>query len=242
MDLSGAIIAARRGGAVVPATGPVSIEQAYAAQMATAAAFGGIAGWKGGLDAGAWGALASPIMANTVKASPASYPGEKFRIVGVEPEIAFVLSRAFPEGHAPERDAILDAVARAHVAIEVCDTRIEPWRDAAKEWKLADCQANAGLVLGDAFENWRTRDWKAQEAEITADGAVIGHGVGSLAAGSPVEVLVAVARHIARDRGGITAGTAITTGSWCGLLEVSRGAKVVARFAGLGGAEVAFPS
>jgi 2-keto-4-pentenoate hydratase len=244
MDMSEAIIAARQGGpgvAAVPATGAVSVAQAYAAQDATAKAMGGIAGWKGGPDAGAWGALASPIMAGSVRPSPAIYKAAGFRIVGVEPEIAFVFGTALAAGTAPEAEAILNAVASAHIAIEVCDTRIEPWRDAAKAWKLADCQANAGLVLGDAFQGWRTRDWKTQAAQITADGKVIGQGVGSLAHGSPLDVLVAVARHIARDRGGVAPGTAITTGSWCGLLEVPRGAQVVASFAGLGEAKVSFP-
>jgi len=238
--IAAALLAARQGGAAVaPAPALPDLATAYAIQDRVAAALGGIAGWKGGpVDPAA--TRASAIVAGGVVRSPARYDGKDFRIIGIEGEIAFVLARSFAAGAAPSDAEVLDAVAGAHVAIEVCDTRIENWRDADALWKLADFQANRGLVLGDAAGDWRTRDFAAQPAAITADGAEIGGRTGFGPTGEPRAVLCAVVRHLCAVRGGVSAGAAITTGSWTGLELVQPGAKVVCRFAGIGSAEVRF--
>jgi 2-keto-4-pentenoate hydratase len=200
---------------------------------------GGIAGWKGG-PADQDATRVSPIFKGGVVRSPASFEGSGFRIIGVEGELAFVMRRGFDRGRAPDDATILDAVAGAHVAIEVCDTRIEPWREADALWKLADCQANRGLVLGDAVPDWRTRDLSAQRAALLADGAEIGGRTGPGPNGDPRTVLCAIVRHLVSRRQGIARGAAVTTGSWTGLPLVQPGARVEAVFAGLGRAEVQF--
>jgi 2-keto-4-pentenoate hydratase len=240
ITIADALLAARRGGpAVSPAPPLLDLAAAYAVQDRVAAALGGIAGWKGG-PADPAAARASPIFHGLVVHSPAHFDGRDFRIIGVEGEIAFVMARGFVPG-SPTADAdILDAVASAHVAIEVCDTRIEPWREADALWKLADCQANRGLVLGDAVAGWRTRDLSAQHAAITADGVEIGGRTGPGPTGDPRAVLCAVVHHLVTQRNGIAAGAAVTTGSWTGLPLVQPGARVVATFDGLGSAEARF--
>jgi 2-keto-4-pentenoate hydratase len=238
--IAAALTAARAGGdPVSPHAPPPDLATAYAVQAAVAAAHGGIAGWKGG-PADPAAARASPILAGQVRPSPARFAGAAMRIIGVEAEIAFVMARGFAAGPAPGADAVLDAVAAAHVAIEVCDTRIEPWRDADPLWKLADCQSNLGLVLGDAIPGWRTHDFAAQHARLHADGALIGGRDDLPPSGDPRSVLVAVVQHLVERREGIRPGAAVTTGSWTGMPLVSPGAKVVAQFAGLGTALVEF--
>jgi 2-keto-4-pentenoate hydratase len=234
------LLAARSGGdAVQPDEPGPDLRAAYEVQDAVALTLGGVAGWKGGPADPASAVRASPIMAGTVLPSPARFDGATFRIIGVEPEIAFVLARGFEAGATPTEAAILDAVDSAHVAIEVCDTRIDPWRDADPLWKLADCQANRGLVLGTAIPGWRALDMEAQHAVLTADASLIGEGR-STPGGDPRKVLVAVVQHLCTVRGGVAARAAITTGSWCGLVEVSAGAEVVAAFDGLGHAVARF--
>lgn len=238
--VAAALLAARRGGPAVPAVAPPpGLAEAYAVQDQVAAALGGVAGWKGG-PAAAEAARASPILAGEVRPSPARFDGGGFRIIGIEGEIAFVLARGFAPGATPTEAEVLDAVAAAHVAIEVCDTRIDPWREADPLWKIADCQANRGLVLGDAVAEWRTRELATQRAEARADGAPIGESIGPPANGDPRAVLVAVVRHLCTRRGGVAAGAAITTGSWTGLPLVRPGALVEVRFDGIGGARVSF--
>jgi 2-keto-4-pentenoate hydratase len=183
--IAGALIRARRGGAVVAPTPPLpDPATAYAVQDRVIAAYGGVAGWKGGPVDPAQ-TRASPILAGGVVRSPASFDGHSFRIIGVEGEIAFVLRQGFGRGSRPADENILRAVASAHVAIEVCDTRIEPWREADPLWKLADCQANRGLVLGDAITGWRDLDLSTQRAAISADGVEIGGRTGPGPTGDP---------------------------------------------------------
>lgn len=236
-----ALLAARSTGPALSslASPPPDLTAAYAVQDRVAEALGGIAGWKGGPTAPE-AARASPIVAGSVVASPAWFDGQGFRVIGVEGEIAFVLARGFAAGGTPTEAEVLDAVAAAHVAIEVCDTRIDPWREADPLWKLADCQANRGLVLGDAVADWRARDLSAQRAEAHADGTAIGASIGLPPNGDPRAVLVAIVRHLCARRGGVAAGAAITTGSWTGLPLVRPGAQVRVRFDGIGAAEVRF--
>lgn len=238
--IAAALLAARRGGKLVTPAPPIAdLATAWAVQDQVAAALGGIAGWKGG-PADPAETRASPIVAGSVVRSPARYDGAGFRLIGVEGEIAFVLAEGFAAGAAPDDRAILDSVASAHVAIEVCDTRIDNWRDADALWKLADFQANRGLVLGDPVPGWRTRDFASQRAAISADGAELGGRVGFGPSGEPRAVLCAVVRHLCAARGGVAAGAAITTGSWTGLPLVAPGARVACHFAGIGTAEAAF--
>jgi 2-keto-4-pentenoate hydratase len=234
-----ALLAARAGGPAVSADAPPpTLDQAYAVQDRVAAARGGVQGWKGG-PADPAATRASPIV--QVVHSPARFDGRSFRIVGVEPEIAFVMARGFGPGDDPTDGAILAAVASAHVAIEVCDTRIDPWRDADPHWKLADCQANRALVLGDGFSHRRVADTSGMVVVLQENGTVIDvGGKGDPPSGNPRAVLISVVRHLIARRGGVAAGAAITTGSWCGLHEVARGAHVVAAMGEFGRAEVRF--
>lgn len=238
--IAAALLAARRGGPVLAAAGaPPDLAAAYAVQDEVARALGGISGWKGG-PADPAATRCSPIIAGAVVASPAVYDAATFRAIGVEAELAFVLARGFARGAAPDDAEVLDAVASVHVALEVCDTRMEPWREVTLNWKLVDFQANRGLVLGDRVADWRDRDLSAQAASISAGGREIGRGVGPGANGEPRAVLCAMVRHLCRDRDGVAAGAALTTGSWTGLELVAPGARVIASFAGLGSAEALF--
>jgi 2-keto-4-pentenoate hydratase len=236
--VAAALLAARKGGPVVVPRDPApTLAQAYAVQDRVAAALGGVQGWKGG-PADPAATRASPIV--QVVQSPARFDGGSFRIVGVEPEIAFVLARGFGPGEDPTDGAILAAIASAHVAIEVCNTRIDPWREAEAHWKLADMQANRALVLGDGFPHRRVADVKDVNVVLSANDTIIDVWGGEPPAGNPRAVLIAVVRHLIARRGGVAAGAAITTGSWCGLHEVARNAHVTAAFGDLGRAEVHF--
>lgn len=239
-SIAAALLAARKGGpALAPADPPPDLAAAYAVQDHVARALGGVAGWKGGpVDAAA--TRCSPILAGGVVRSPARYDGATFRMIGVEAELAFVLGAGFAKGVAPTDEAVLDAVAEAHVAIEVCDTRLATWDDADAAWKLADFQGNRGLVLGDPLADWRRRDLSGQPASITADGRPLGGGIGPGPSGDPRAVLCAMVRHLCAVRDGVAAGAAMTTGSWTGLQFVDKGARVVAAFPSLGRAEAAF--
>ena len=75
---------------------------------------------------------------------------------GLELEIAFRLGRSV----APEAAAgqVLDAVAAAHVVFELCQSRIADPARLPRHVMLADCIANAGLVVGPEIAGWREQE------------------------------------------------------------------------------------
>ena len=61
---------------------------------------------------------------------------------------------------------------------------------------------------------------------------------GTHSMGDPAFVLPAWLRHATRDGDAASAGTVVTTGTWCGLPLAAAGDRVVAEFAGIGRAVV----
>jgi len=236
------LVAARRSQTLFATSGKLAgLEDAYAVQDRVAAACGPITGWKVGASAPQDEPRCAPLLAGGVLMGPARMGSRGVHMLGVESEIAFRIGRDIPAGTPVlGRDAVMDAVVSANVAIEVCDTRLVDWRAVDEAWRIADNQSNRALVVGDAFGGWRTVDWGKQGVSITADDAMLSEGVGTLQSGDPVRVLTWLVNHCIARRGGIKAGAWVTTGSWTGMLFVRPGAHVRVAFAGLGGAAVDF--
>jgi 2-keto-4-pentenoate hydratase len=181
---------------------------------------------------------AAPIY--DVRWSPAEVSAPAMQMHGIEAEIAVVFAHALPPRSEPYAEAeVMAAVAEIRVAIELCDSRLEDWESADDATRLADHQLNYALVLGDRCADWRAVDFAAAAVCTRVDGGVIAAGKGCHAVGNPMLLLPWLANH-ARLRGGLGAGTAVTTGAWLGLHRVAPGASVQVEFAGLGAAEVIF--
>jgi 2-keto-4-pentenoate hydratase len=230
------LLEARRSGAPaeVPAFRLETTADAYRIQDRVAARLGPVAGWKVGAPSRDATPFCAPLLAGTVAG-----PAERHDVrcpapIGVEVEIAFVLGRAFPAAaRPPERDDILAAIASCHIGIELCAMR---WRGDPNAvdplWKLADNQINESFLLGPEIESWRNLDLRAPEARLI---------VGGKTADTPrrpndddlLGLLVWLVRHCVKERGGIAAGAAITTGSWTGMHFVTPPAKIEGRIGDL---------
>jgi len=105
---------------------------------------------------------------------------------------------------------------------------------------LADNFSNGGLVYGAAASNWDGMDLAHPPIEVTADGKHFADCTG-LRAGTPIELVLAAVQH-ANGRGGIAAGTVITTGTHTGLVFTEPGVKIAPDYGRLGRVEVAFPA
>jgi 2-keto-4-pentenoate hydratase len=237
-----ALVAARKGSAIaalpegaIPQTEPDS----YQIQDAVIAKLGEkIGGWKVGISP-LGGHFAAPIYAPTVVPSPASLPAKNFKIIGIECEIGFRFDKALPARPQPHsRDEILSAVSLVPT-IEVVDSRYQDFRAIDRLMVLADNFSNGGLVYGTATKDWRGVDLAHPSIEVTADGKPFADCTG-LRAGTPIELMLAAAAH-ANGRGGIPAGTVITTGTHTGLVFTEPGVKIAADFGKFGRVEVAFP-
>ena len=219
---------------------PQSDADAYQIQDAVARRLGeAIGGWKIGVASPAAAAFCAPIFARMIRPSPASYSAAELRLIGIEAEIAFRLGRDLPPRSAAYDSAEVTAGATLHPAIEVVDSRFVDPRVLARPLMLGDNYANGGLVWGAAVPDWEALDLSRVEMRVVADGKPFADSsMGPVR--DPVAALVEFA-NLMRSRGGVAAGSYVTTGSWTGLVFTRRGTHIAADFGRFGRVEIAFP-
>jgi 2-keto-4-pentenoate hydratase len=219
--------------------GPGGVEQAYEVQEAVARELGPIAGWKVGAKAPGDTPLAAPLFSSLVRPSPATFAPGSFHMIGIEAEVAFKLGTAVPARAQPLAPAEVFAhVASVHAAIEIVDTRLADWSNADRLWALADNQTNGAFVYDPAGVPWRDADYTDAQVRLEINGEVVVERAGGNPAGDPRPLLVWLVNHCATQRGGLAAGTFVTTGSYTGMIFIEPGATVTATFPGLGSAQV----
>ena len=238
------LCAARRGPPLhelPPGCRPQTDADAYQIQEAVARQLGETAGgWKVGAASAAGAAFCAPIWMRMIRLSPASYVGAELRMIGIEAEIAFRLARDLPPRAAPYGPAEVTAGAALHPVIEVVDSRYADFRSLDRLSILADNFSNGGLVYGPAVPDWEKLDLASTAIIVTEDGEPFADS--SVGAGrDPIAALVDFANLMSK-RGGVKAGTLVTTGSWTGMVLTKRGARIVADFGPLDRVEVAFPA
>ena len=167
----------------------------------------------------------------------AAAPTTVFTLRGVEAEIALRLGENVSAEQAAALDyhsalALMDAVT---VAIEWVDVR---WRDGLKAPALAllaDGQCHGGLALApwQPITALQGRDWAQQVCKVSVNGQEQSF-TGTHSLGDPAWLLVGWLQHLAREHGSVPAGTVVTTGSWCGCIQLQTGDRFEAKFEGLG--------
>lgn len=239
------LLCAARGGTPVhelPAScRPQSDADAYQIQDAVAHRLDqGIGGWKVGASSPAAAAFCAPIYTSMIRSSPAAYDAAELRLLGIEAELAFRLGSDLPPRAGAYDRAEIAAGATLHPVIEVVDSRYADFRSLDRASILADNFSNGGLVYGSAVPNWEALDLGRITITITEDDEPFADSSRG-AARDPIVALVEFA-NLMRGRGGTTAGTIVTTGSWTGMVFTRRGAVIVADFGPLGRVEVSFPA
>lgn len=242
-EAAGALAAARTGQPIagLPETArPQSEADSYAIQDAVMRRLGERAGgWKVGFSPEG-GVFCAPIYASRVHASPASLPARGFHLIGIECEIGFRVNQAFGERAQPySRDEVL-AAASLHPTIEIVDSRYQDFRSLDRLQVLADNFSNGALVYGAAASGWQGIDLVHPPIAVTADGQAFAECTG-LRAGDPVTLLVELVNHVANKRGGVPAGTFVTTGTHTGMVFTEPGVQIRADYGPLGRVEVSFP-
>ena len=206
-----------------------------------------IGGWKASMSDPTRGNSA-PVARGNVLRSPAligelAHRTANTQRFGVEPEIAFTLKDALPPLPGAERysrQQVLDAVATAHSALELCVCRLTRFDAAPPLHRLADGLMNEGLLLGGGNANWATLDLSQQRVVLQVDGQTLHAGSGGHPIGDPVTPLLWIANHLATRGVGLKAGDVVTTGSFAGIHFVNAGQQARVEFAGLGSATISF--
>lgn len=220
---------------------PGGVEEAYAVQEAVARELGPVAGWKVGAKSPDDAPLAAPLFASLVRQSPATWPSDAFHMIGIEAEIAFRIGKAVAPRSAPlGRDEVFAHVATVHTAIEIVDTRLQDWANADRMWALADNQTNGAFAYDPAGLPWRDTNYTDAQVRLEVNGKVVVDQAGGNSGGDPRALFVWLVNHCAMGRGGLAAGTIVTTGSYTGMIFIEPKAEVRATFAGLGTCEVRF--
>jgi len=208
------LVAARREGAriaLVGADAPADYEEGFAIQDAVVAALASPAiGWK------VMPVPQGPVIYAPILQSGRVPAGGTWEVVGREPagielEIAFRLGRDVPAGAAPGQ--VLEAVESAHVVFELCQSRIADPGSQPRHVMLADCIANAGLVVGPELLAWRTEDLRARTGRLMVDGKL--HVEGKSV--DPLAALLLLPPAMAARGKSLAAGQIIITGSLIGM-------------------------
>lgn len=238
------LIAARRdvSQTTLPKPPPASASDAYAVQKIVAETFGPARGWKVGAKARSETPKTSPLFADIVRPAPAEWPAASLHMIGIEAELAFRLGRDIPVSDAPVAPGeVWNAIASVHAAIEIVDTRVADWKNVDPLWLIADNQMNGGFVFAPDGVAIAAGSYADAAAKLTIDDAVAVERRGGNPAGDPRWLVEWCVDHVVRQRGGLTAGDFITTGSYTGMIFVPPGTRVTADFAGIGTVSVGFP-
>jgi len=217
-----------------PDSGPASLQDAYAVQRAVWQTMVGDArpaAWKVGAPKRQTEPTAAAVFPHRVVSSPARFSRDDFRTLGIEAEIAVCFGRDLPARAKPfSPEEIRAAIASAHVAMELVDTRLADPEAAGPLWRLADSLLNGGLVIGEAIPNWRELDYSGLTVRVHANGRSLAETIGR----QPLDDLFYCLPWWIAHIGGAKAGDIVTTGAWNGMHRVGLPAEVSVEFVGVG--------
>ncbi len=236
-EFARALIAARGAderAADVPKVIPAGDAEAYRVQDQVIKALGPVEGWKVGAANPTSEPNCAPVLKGgimTASAKPIIVPAK----TGIEVEIAFRMQRAFPAAKsAPSAAEVMAGIGSAHVAMELCASRLVTGQQSPGHCNLADNGMNLGFVLGPQVASWKAIDPASQVAKAFVDGKVAVETTGGHTQKDLGKLLVWLVGHVVTQRGGLAAGAVVATGSWTGLHWVQVPAKVGGEFPGVG--------
>ena len=184
--------------------------------------------------------LAGRLLSGQVFSSGASVPSKGNRMRVAEPEFAFTMGQDLTPQTAPFSLAqVMAAVATLHPAIEVPDSRLEPFTQAGEAQLLADNACARHFVLGPpAPEGWRNSDLSQHEVQAQVlRGEHIRYsrtGSGAWVLGDPRTALTWLANQLSTLGITLQKGHVVTTGTCMVPLALEPGDRAWADFGDLG--------
>ena len=234
--------ARRPGERIAEAYRPADVAAALAIQQRVTELLGlPIGGWKCSVPSAERSVAAAPIYSPSIIATspcPILPIGGRARI---EPEVAFVIARDLPRRSTPYSETDVRAAIRApHLVLELIGARYGDPAAVTYLELLADGIANQGLFVGPAVPDALDRPLDAIPIAIDAAGRSLHAVQGKHPDGHPLKPLVWLVNFLAQRGEGLTAGQIVTTGSYCGVVDVPLDVSLSVGFGELGALEVRF--
>ena len=155
-----------------------------------------------------------------------------------EAEIAFVLGADLPSPTVSV-DEVHAAVATAHAAIEIVDSRIADWKITFAD-TVADNGSSAFFVIADEGLPLDGLDLEGAAMEMRVNGQVASSGVGAAALGNPLNAATWLARTLAERGDPLKAGDILLAGALGPMVTLAPGEEVVTTISGIGACRFRF--
>jgi 2-keto-4-pentenoate hydratase len=178
--------------------------------------------------------------------SGATVPSAGNRMRVAEPEFAFAMAQDLPPQAAPyTQQQVMAAVASLHPALEVPDSRLEPFTAAEEAQLLADNACARHFVLGPAAPDvWREMDLSTYPVKARVEqGNLLKYtreGTGGNVLGDPRIALTWLANQLSSLGITLQKGHVVTTGTCMVPLELQPGDSASADYGPLGRVEMIF--
>lgn len=200
----------------------------------------GIKAWKCLLPLNEEQLVVAPIFADTVQSGEDCALFADHQKARIEPEIAFLLGLDLPAKSEGYSELEIDnAIKSCHMALELIEDRFAGEENVSFYEKLADCLANQGLFIGPEID--KQDAYCASNIMINIDQADNKqHFTAKHPNTLPQNPLYWLINFMTKRGIGFTAGQAIITGSYAGVVEVAFNCITHVSYEGLGRYSVIF--
>ena len=237
-----------------PGALPDSLDEAYAIQTASIARWGDtVAGWKIGMIPADHRLrvgderLAGPIFKSSIvhieSGATRTMPIYEGGFAAVEAEFVLELGCAIHPSGTEYSDAdLIDLVSSLYVGVEIASSPMAAINQLGPTCVVSDFGNNAGLLLGPAVADWKSRDLDSMTAKVMIDGAVVGDATANAIPGGPLAALRFLLGFAAARSIELPEGTFISTGAATGIHDVSVSSAARVDFGSFGWFNVKFES
>ncbi|MEJ2409894.1 MAG: fumarylacetoacetate hydrolase family protein [Novosphingobium sp.] len=221
------------------------LDMAYAAQDAMAQTFaangqGALAGYKVGMTAksmqqlvGIDTPIAGKMLSANMMRSGAQLRRADYLHLGIESELAFILSRDIDAPLGTDDDKVLEYIATAHAAFEVVDDRNADFSRLTAASLVAENIWNVGAVLGAGVPPSELGPIDRLAGRYSENGVEIATGMTSDVLGNPLHVVRWLADFLLERGSMLRKGEIILTGSITALRFPAEGTACSFRIDGL---------
>ena len=237
---------------IFPGRLPETLEQAYAIQSASAERWPDeVASWKvarlSPTDRERFRAerLAGPVFKSSIRivepgscAAMAVYEGG---FAAIEAEFALELAAAVPPSDKDYSDEELTGLVSAvYGAAEIASSPMPLVNELGAMSAISDFGANAGLVVGQKIDGWRSLGPGSLSARVAVDGVTVGEATPEPTGRDPLQAMRFLIGHTASRGIELPEGALISTGALTGVHDVRVGSTARVDFGPFGWFDVKF--